>query len=204
MVRRTKQAAEQTRTLILDTAEAVFSQRGVSRTTLTDIASAAGVTRGAIYWHFQNKADLFHAMIERVTTPMELMVSQSGDAQLADPLGYIRTCALACLQHTAMDPQAQRVFEIMLHKCETVDEMAIVRDRHIQSRDMCLLQIEQGFTHAVRKHLLPKRVNPRRAAVGLHALIDGLISNWVLDPRYFALGKECHKVIDTYLAGLKV
>lgn len=71
MVRRTKAEAEQTRHKLLDAAEQLFLQRGVSRTSLNDIATAAGTTRGAIYWHFQDKADLFNAMMERVTLPLE-------------------------------------------------------------------------------------------------------------------------------------
>ena len=54
MARRTRDEALETRNTILDTAERVFSERGVSHTTLADIAAAAGVTRGAIYWHFKN------------------------------------------------------------------------------------------------------------------------------------------------------
>ena len=71
MVRRTKEEALETRDRILDTAEQVFSERGVARTSLADIADAAGVTRGAIYWHFKNKGDLFSAMLDRVALPME-------------------------------------------------------------------------------------------------------------------------------------
>ena len=71
MVRRTKAEAEQTRHKLLDAAEQLFLQRGVSRTSLNDIAQAAGTTRGAIYWHFKDKADLFNAMMQRVTLPME-------------------------------------------------------------------------------------------------------------------------------------
>ena len=65
MVRRTKDAALETRAHILDTAEEVFQKKGVSSTSLDDIARAAGVTRGAIYWHFKNKADLFDALMQR-------------------------------------------------------------------------------------------------------------------------------------------
>src|ERR1700712_1304134 len=57
MVRRTKEEAAETRNSILDAAERVFFEKGVSRTTLADIALEAGVTRGAIYWHFANKGD---------------------------------------------------------------------------------------------------------------------------------------------------
>src|SRR3954470_16660398 len=67
MVRRTKEEALATRHSILDAAELLFEKRGVSRTSLQDIAEAAGVTRGAIYWHFQGKEDLFTAMMERAT-----------------------------------------------------------------------------------------------------------------------------------------
>ena len=58
MVRRTKADAEATRLSLLDAAEQLFQARGVSRTSLNDIATAAGTTRGAIYWHFKDKADL--------------------------------------------------------------------------------------------------------------------------------------------------
>src|ERR1700688_3142706 len=73
MVRRTKEEALETRNRILDTAEQVFVEKGVSNTSLAQLAEAAGVTRGAIYWHFKNKADLFDAMMSRVVLPMEEM-----------------------------------------------------------------------------------------------------------------------------------
>ena len=49
MVRKTKEEAQETRNLILDTAEAVFSEKGVSRTTLNDIANLYADTRVAQY-----------------------------------------------------------------------------------------------------------------------------------------------------------
>src|SRR4029079_5949728 len=49
MARRTKEEALSPRIRILDTAERLFERHGVSRTSLQDIAEAAGVTRGAIY-----------------------------------------------------------------------------------------------------------------------------------------------------------
>ena len=52
-----------TRDRILDAAEDVFYDKGYSNTTLNEIAEAASVTRGAIYWHFKNKEDLFLSLI---------------------------------------------------------------------------------------------------------------------------------------------
>ena len=73
MVRRTKEEALETRNRILDAAEAVFHARGVARPSLADIAEAAGVTRGAIYWHFKDKSVVFAAMCDRVNLPVEAL-----------------------------------------------------------------------------------------------------------------------------------
>ena len=48
MVKKTKEDAEKTRNSIIDAARTVFLQRGVSRSSLEQIASKAGVTRGAV------------------------------------------------------------------------------------------------------------------------------------------------------------
>ena len=61
MVRRTKEDALETRKRILDAAVEVFNRLGVAQTSLNDVAKEAGVTRGAIYWHFTNKVAMFDA-----------------------------------------------------------------------------------------------------------------------------------------------
>jgi TetR/AcrR family acrAB operon transcriptional repressor len=204
MVRRTKEEAQETRNRILDTAERVFVEKGVSNTSLAQLAEAAGVTRGAIYWHFRNKADLFDAMMSRVVLPMEEMAARAGDDDLADPLAYVRACALNVLDHLTGDPQCQRVFEICCHKVEYVDEMVQVRHRHIEARNNCLKHMERGLRNAAKRGLLASSVNPRLAAVGLHALVDGLIVNWVLDPAYLLLARDAQALVDQYLDCLRV
>jgi TetR/AcrR family acrAB operon transcriptional repressor len=74
MVRRTKEEAQETRARILDAAEQVFYDKGVANASLEEIAAAAQLTRGAIYWHFKDKAELFDAMMCRVVMPAEEML----------------------------------------------------------------------------------------------------------------------------------
>jgi TetR/AcrR family transcriptional regulator, acrAB operon repressor len=204
MARRTKEEAQATRNLILDAAEQVFSERGVSRSSLNDIAQAAGLTRGAIYWHFQDKADLFNAMLKRVTLPLEETALRSDDPAHDDPLAYMREIFTHALRLTVGDPQVRRVFEIATHKVEYVGELSAVRDRQLAIRDECLLHAQRGITLAMKRGLLPRRIPARAAALGLHALIDGLIQNWMLDPQSFDLVKVGQQVLDAYLAGLAV
>ena len=63
MARRTKEEALQTRNDLIDAAELVFELRGVAGASLQEVAETAGVTRGAVYWHFRDKVDLFNAMM---------------------------------------------------------------------------------------------------------------------------------------------
>ena len=202
MVRKTKEEAQETRNLILDTAEAVFSEKGVSRTTLNDIAKAADLTRGAIYWHFKNKADLFDAMLQRVILPMDEFIATPDLHPEQQPLAYLRTRSMHVVRTLAEDPRTQRVFDIGMHKAEMVDDMLPIRDRHLEAIQGCIQTIETDFQAAIDKGELPTKTNARQAAIGLHALIDGLFANFVLSPNLFDLMEQAELTIDNYLNGL--
>jgi TetR/AcrR family acrAB operon transcriptional repressor len=204
MARRTKDEALATRHAILDAAELLFQQRGVSRTSLQEIAEAAQVTRGAIYWHFKDKADLFNAMMDRATMPFEEAVGACGRCpDDGDPLAFIQDRLLRALKLTAEHEPTRRVFEIATHKVEYVDELLAVRDRHLQCRNDCLAEVERELKRAMKLGLIASRMPARAAALGLHALIDGLIQNWMLDPTAFDLVKTGRQVTQAYLAGLR-
>lgn len=202
MVRRTKEEAEATRHLLLDAAEKVFNEKGVAQTSLADIATAAGLTRGAIYWHFESKADLFHAMLERVTLPIDAMIDQLGAEHMSSPLTFLHNAAVTVLRQVVTDEHTRRVFEIVSHQCELTGDMEIGRIRHLESRGDCLGQIEQALNAAIVQGDLSASLDIRVAAFGLHSLIDGLISNWVLSPEAFDLEKHASKLIGAYLQGL--
>lgn len=202
MVRKTKEEALETRTAILDAAERVFQEKGVGRTSLADIALAAGVTRGAIYWHFKDKADVFDAMIERIFGPLEARMVELEEGFAGDPVAALSAVALFFLGRIANDEHYFRLLEISWHKCEYVGEMARIRDDHLECGSRYLAISERGFVLARERGLLPASVDPRCAAVGLMALIDGLVVNWTLDPEQFPLEDYAPKLLASFLAGL--
>jgi TetR/AcrR family transcriptional regulator, acrAB operon repressor len=118
MVRRTKEEAQETRSQILEAAEKAFYERGVARTTLADIATLAGVTRGAIYWHFSNKADVVQAMLDTLHEPLDDMARASESEEELDPLGCMRQLLIHLFHQIALDPKTRRLNEILFHKCE--------------------------------------------------------------------------------------
>lgn len=202
MVRKTKEEALVTRNAILDAAEAVFQERGVSRTSLAEIATAAGVTRGAVYWHFTNKADLFDAMIQRVFDPLEAKLAELQTHETENPLAALRAMTLYFLDRVVDDPRYFRILEIAWHKCEYVGEMATIRDTHLECGNRYLAINEEGFRLARERGYLPASVDPRCAAVGLMAVVDGLVVNWTLDRTLFPLARFGPVIVDAYLAGL--
>lgn len=202
MVRRTKEEALATRHRLLDAAERLFQAQGVSRTSLQQIAEEAGATRGAVYWHFKDKADLFNAMMERVTLPMEKGVRQAAEPAGVDPLDLIEQGMVQALQLIAGDPQVRRVFQIAVHKVEYTDEMASVQQRHLGARDACVMDFEKALRLAARGRRLRLPVPARTAAHGMHALMSGLIDDWLLDPGAFDLVPAGRRLFSVYIAGL--
>lgn len=203
MVRKTKAEAQATRHLILDAAEQIFLQRGVARTSLQDIAVAAGVTRGAVYWHFENKAAVFQAMMERVTLPCEAALA---DLQNVPPEALLDTLAqmgMAPLRDLATKPQVRRVFTIALHLTEYTDEMASQQDEHRAGIQRYLLQMEALLARAQTAGQLQTRTPARTMALGLFAVVDGLMMHWTLAPDTFDIVAVGEGAIGAYLAGLR-
>jgi TetR/AcrR family acrAB operon transcriptional repressor len=202
MVRRSKEDALATRNSLLDAAERVFLAQGVAGTSLNDIALAAGTTRGAIYWHFKDKADLFNAMLDRVVMPLQGALAMVEQADATDPLPAFKQSVRQAFHMTATDPQTRRVFEVATHKVEYVDSLCAVRMRHVDMREQWLGQLRHVLrkSAALRGVKLPMPV--AIAAQGLQALVDGLIQNWLLDPDSFGLEASGTKAVEAYLRGL--
>ncbi|NWD68111.1 TetR family transcriptional regulator [Pseudomonas gingeri] len=204
MVRRTKEEAQETRRQILEAAEKAFYERGVARTTLADIATLAGVTRGAIYWHFSNKAELVQAMLDSLQEPLDALARASESEEELDPLGCMRTLLIQVLRQVALDPQTRRINEILFHKCEFTDEMCDLRRQRQAASVDCNLKIGLTLRNAVARGQLPEQLDPARAAVAIHAYIHGIIAQWLLVSDSFELQTEAERLVDTGLDMLRL
>ncbi|MBZ0152115.1 MAG: TetR family transcriptional regulator [Planctomycetes bacterium] len=202
MARKTKDEALATRSQIPDAAERVFGERGVARTSLHEIAESAGLTRGAVYWHFKDKYDLLSALWERCRLPLEAAFAEI-DAQLVDdPLARIRQKTRGVARSIVHDPRTRNMMGIALLRCEMVDEIAASRARLVGERDACLDKISSEFAAAIEQGQLRKGTDARAAAISLHALIDGLCYHWLLDPAQFDYEAVVAAATDQWLAGL--
>lgn len=202
MARRTKEDAETTRHQLLAAARREFANKGVSRTSLQDIAQAAGVTRGAIYWHFKNKADLFNAMMDDAILPMERAMQQIGHDPSRDPLVELESAMLQAIQSIVDDADTRAIFEIATMKMEYVDELLSVKERHAQCYMAGTHEMQRSLQETATRRAIRLPVPAGIAAQGLHGLMVGLINSWMLSPGAFELVPVSKSAIRTYLAGL--
>lgn len=202
MARNSKEKAQETRESILDAAEDVFHDRGVSNTSLTDIARAAGVTRGAIYWHFRNKADLFDAMCQRVRGPMRAMIEEMANEETADPIGQLRAGGAFVMQQVVENPHYRKVLTILFHRCEYVDpeDPILIYQREWLAHGMST--IRQVMANARAKGQLPADLDINLAALYLHVVFDGLLNSWLFSPGSFDLVDDAQRINDAVWGGL--
>ena len=201
-MRRTKQQSERTRQDILAAARKVFARQGVTRTTFEEIAASAGVTRGAIYWHFADKTELFFAMREQVAVPM---IDQIDLALLrsegSDPLAGVERFLRGILRALESDPAARRTFQIMGFKCEYVGELE--RELGLQ-RLRCselVSKLTQTYGRARRAGQLRAGLRPSMAALETCSFVIGLTRLWLLDAKGSLLRRVARRLISAHVIG---
>lgn len=202
MARKTKIEAEATREQLLDAAEEMFYQHGVSRTTLEKIACAAGLTRGAIYWHFENKSALFSAMLERIRLPFQQMLSELDEQPQGDPLAQLRDHLIRSLLLIANSERLHRVLSIIFHRCEYMDELnpAVSKQEELDRAAMAV--ISRTLQRAKVQGILQDNIDPELTACAIHAYLGGLIRKHLLQPDCCDL-TQAAAFVDVMLQGIK-
>src|SRR6266851_2464098 len=99
--------SEATRQQLVTAARALFGARGYAGVGTEEIVRAAGVTRGALYHQFRDKADLFAAVAEEVEAEIAERIA-AGAAGAADPVGALRAGAQLFLDACA-EPEVERI-----------------------------------------------------------------------------------------------
>ncbi len=93
MVRRTADEAERTREAIVGAARELFANRGYAATPTEDVVAAAGVTRGALYHHFADKAALFREVFAQLSAELNATVNAAARAEGSVPEAFAAGCA---------------------------------------------------------------------------------------------------------------
>ncbi|MBM3129929.1 MAG: TetR family transcriptional regulator [Chloroflexi bacterium] len=182
-----KQVEPEVRQRILDAALKEFSHRGYDRAALDTIAERADVSKGAIYWYFANKAELFVAVWEQaLSNYMEYLegIAQADEQPLVDRMEAIFVAAVSYhKKHSDFYNLMKSSYSPDLQGC--AGKIENLANKLIQrGREMAEAQLQEGVR---RGEVMPERV--AAATPMLVALLDGLIAQWLIAPKAVPLEK---------------
>lgn len=172
-MKRTKDESEQTRELLLDAAKHLFGSRGYSRTTLLDVAKEAGLTRGAMCWHFTSKADLFKAVMEKIFREVSGIV-ETAHRSPSDPIEKISNFLTELINLILNHPPYKAMQEILLFQTEWQDELRDVYALYSQRIQTFEDTFRQLLTEAEACGALPPTFNREVTITACLAFIGGL------------------------------
>ncbi len=202
-MRRSREESEKTRQRILRTARGVFAKRGVSQTTMEHIATAAGVTRGAIYGHFRNKGDLFFTMREQLALPMIDSIDSERLSHPDDPLLGVERYLTGLAEALATDAPTRETFDILGFKCEYVGEF----DRDMKRQGSRCTELTEKLRHAYADAAQAKKLRagvvPELAALDTCAFLVGAIRLWLLDRTGKLVRPQMQALIAAHIANLR-
>jgi AcrR family transcriptional regulator len=197
MARKTKEESDLTRKRILFTALDLFFENGYAHTTLNDIAKTCGLTRGAIYWHFKDKADLFMALGRHIDyNGIDInKILNEPSLNLKELLNNI----IYYFSKLESDNNYWKFYCLIHYKIEWNVEL-----------EPLLVQFREeykGMLNALRLILerlkvdgsLRNNINTEDVALGTMAFIEGLIGMWFFDPKIFSLKQTGSKLVGDYL-----
>ncbi|GGO78757.1 TetR family transcriptional regulator [Marinobacterium nitratireducens] len=199
MARRTKEEALETRNCLLDTALHLFCVRGIVNTTLTDIASEAGLTRGAVYWHFKNKADIFAALWARLREPLDELATISESPSQPYPLERLREFLVAVLRTIVFQPEHQQIFRLLIKRSELDGELQGIGEQLKEAHAAFRARIERILSNALNRGQLPEGYPLELGAFLVHSALDGVVLNWLEDGRNRDLAAEAPQIVDALL-----
>lgn len=197
---RPKQVDPLARRQILAAALDVFSRQGYAGTTLDDITAAANLSKGAIYWYFESKADLFATLLgERASIFSELLedAAHVGDS----PLAGLRAMWTRWLEALESDKGYQAYVRLAHLRVEVADEPREGLDARRAEERRTQAFVTERLLAAVAERELPAELDIEAAALTFVGVGNGLVRAWLLVPETFSPRSVAPRIWNLMVAG---
>lgn len=191
-----------TRTRILDAAARVFSQDGFNRASLERVAADAGLTKGAVYWHFAGKSDLYLALCDRslnlLLQQFPAMVRYVFRSQ--DPIN-----ALTNLFQPQSAEGGEDSFDVqptLLYEFLTSTRDPEVKAKLREAFSSLFDGIGAHLEEMQAEGLLNADADPRALAVLFQSLLNGMTQIWLIDPKQASSPSFIHEIARVLWEGM--
>jgi len=180
MAKRTAVQADQTKMNIMRAAEHLFCVAGFSGTTLEEIGEIAGVTRGAVYWHFESKRKIFESICDAAAISFEHAFSAGGECP---PLQALAATAEAFFLTVAGQRDGQHI-SALLFKWDGQDGSEIIRDKRVALSTRLRTYASARLEMAIALGVLPVDFIIPTAALAYEAYVFGVVERWLFVPNF--------------------
>lgn len=180
MARRTALQADETRMSIIRAAGRVFCAAGFAGTTLEEIARNAGVTRGAVYWHFENK----HNVLENVCQAAALLFEDAFRAGAGSSPFHALAATAEAFFLTVADQHPARQISALLFKLGEAGSSEIIRAKRVALSVRLRTYAGDRLELAVKTGLLPATFDILPATLAYEAYVFGVLESWLIAPSF--------------------
>lgn len=202
MVRKTKEEAQETRNSILQAATDVFLEKGVAGASLENIAEKAGVTRGAIYWHFKNKCDIFEALHEQLHSSFYDMILEDMENDHPQPLAQLEALCVTLLKDVDTNPIKRKVLTVFNMRCDYSGDMecflSVQNEKKCKSAEL----FHRYFEKAIARQQLPADTEPCILTLSLFCYTSGIIQEFLRNPDVFDMQKQAAPMMRQFFRGI--
>jgi TetR/AcrR family acrAB operon transcriptional repressor len=200
-MKKTKEEAALTRQALLDAALKTFCKKGYSGTSLETVAKEAGMTRGAIYWHFKNKFQLLTAVIMMAYEKAKVRVDRVLQSPQG-PLQKIRRLLRELFLIVAEEKEFKVIEEVLLFKVEKKKELKRLYDEHMEKvkemKEILKRLVEEGIAAGE----FDDGIAPDTVVVAMLSYVGGIKTAWLSDRTSFSTKENAQNLADIFINGI--
>lgn len=191
-MKRTKEEAKETLKSILKCAVELFIENGYENTSLDSIAEKAGVTKGAIYWHFKDKSNILDKIIDQYDRDAIEYIPKLMDSDVS-PLMKIKFLTYAYIPDFREEVKTANLFRL---KSEISNHY---RKRKSQPYAKSFIEnLELLLSNAKKKGEIKKEINESVSALTINLILTGIYIKYDIDKTIFKNIKNIQGIMDNY------
>ena len=191
--RHKKAEGEKTRRKILRESIRLFARHGFAGTSVQMIARSAGIGKSAVFWHFETKEKLLQAVLEKIIRDfITQVVTSSRETRSFDEKSLLSLALETDKKITLRDLAGSRaVFALMIESANFNNEAApVFRNRWNLYRSFLSNVVASGQ----KKGLFRRDVDAAWAGILIVGLLNGVFSQWFVDPQAVDLAESYHVI----------
>lgn len=198
-----REQPSESRERILAAAVSVFARKGFQRASLDEIAAEAELTKGAIYWHFRSKNDLFSSLLQYRFQQHTAPLADDLERALAAPTAQARQQAIAAMLRDMLNRFHDNADWPRLYLefvSRTRDEQIAASMAHLYDHGRLLAK--EMVTRLVKAGITDPDLDADTVSIFWCALIDGFMLTWVMKPETFADDQLVERIVAMLWNGL--